>query len=69
MHTIFFFLLLNIYLFGCMGLIRSTWYLLMQHLGVSPRGMWDLSSPTRDRTHVPCIARQILTQVRTMFLK
>ena len=23
-------------------------------------GMWDLSSLTRDRTHVPCIARQIL---------
>ena len=22
--------------------------------------MWDLSSPTRDRTHVPCIGRQIL---------
>ena len=23
-------------------------------------GMWDLSSLTRDRTHIPCIARQIL---------
>ena len=23
-------------------------------------GMWDLSSPTRDRTHVPCIGRRIL---------
>ena len=22
--------------------------------------MWDLSSPTRDQTHVPCIGRQIL---------
>ena len=21
----------------------------------APRGTWDLSSPTRDRTHVPCI--------------
>ena len=20
-----------------------------------PRGMWDLSSPTKDRTHTPCI--------------
>ena len=22
--------------------------------GRTPRGMWDLSSPTRDRTHTPC---------------
>ena len=25
-----------------------------------PRGMWEPSSPTRDRTHVPCIGRRIL---------
>ena len=25
-----------------------------------PRGMWDLSSLTRDATQAPCIARQIL---------
>ena len=25
-----------------------------------PRGMWDLSSPTRDWTHVPCTGRWIL---------
>ena len=25
-----------------------------------PRGMWDLSSPTRDRTCVPCVGRWIL---------
>ena len=25
-----------------------------------PRGMWDLSSPTRDRTHTPCIGRRCL---------
>ena len=25
-----------------------------------PEALWDLSSPTRDRTHVPYIARQIL---------
>ena len=25
-----------------------------------PRGMWDLSSPTRDRIHTPCIGRQSL---------
>ena len=23
-----------------------------------PRGMWDLSSPTRDRTHTSCIGRR-----------
>ena len=22
-----------------------------------PLGMWDLSSPTRDQTHIPCVAR------------
>ena len=27
-----------------------------------PRGIWDLSSPTRDRTHTPCIGRQSLNQ-------
>ena len=25
-----------------------------------PHGMWGLSSPTRDRTHIPCIGRQSL---------
>ena len=25
-----------------------------------PRGMWDLSSPTRDQTCTPCIGRQSL---------
>ena len=27
--------------------------------------MWDLSSPTRDQTHVPCIARWILNHQRS----
>ena len=27
--------------------------------------MWDLSSPTRDQTHVPCIGRLILNQWAT----
>ena len=36
--------------------------------------MWDLSSPTRDRTHVPCIVRQILyhwttREVTVLFFK
>ena len=25
-----------------------------------PHGMWDISSPTRDQTHVPCIGRWML---------
>ena len=25
-----------------------------------PRGMWDLSSPTRDRTRTPCFGRRCL---------
>ena len=29
------------------------------------QGMWDLSSLTRDRTHVLCIARQILNHSTT----
>ena len=36
----------------------STWVQL-------PCGMWDLSSPLRDRTRVPCIGRRILTQWTT----
>ena len=30
------------------------------------RGMWDLSSPTRDWTHTPCTARQSLNHWTTM---
>ena len=30
-----------------------------------PQGMWDLSSPTRDRTHTPCIGRQSLNHWTT----
>ena len=32
--------------------------------GLAPR-LWDLSSPTRDRTHVPCIGRRILNHWTT----
>ena len=28
-------------------------------------GMWDLSSLTRDQTHIPCIARQLLNDWTT----
>ena len=30
-----------------------------------PQGMWDLSSLTRDRTHILCIARWILNHWTT----
>ena len=30
-----------------------------------PRGMWDLSSPTRDQTHTPCTGRRNLNQCTT----
>ena len=31
-----------------------------QHAGLVTRSVWDLSSLTRDQTHVPCIGRQTL---------
>ena len=30
-----------------------------------PRSMWNLSSPTRDPIHVPCVGRQILNHWTT----
>ena len=30
-----------------------------------PRGVWDLSTPTRDQTHIPCIGRWILNHWTT----
>ena len=36
--------------------IASVFYVLV----FWPRDMWDLSSPTRDQTHTPCIGRQSL---------
>ena len=41
------------------GTLCLTWSLSLQLPGL-PRGTWDLSSLTRDRAHVPCIARRIL---------
>ena len=34
-------------------------------MGLVPRGMWDLNSPTRDLAHVHCIGRQILNHWTT----
>ena len=36
----------------------------LQHTGLL-YGMWDLSSPTREQTYVPCIARHILNHWTT----
>ena len=60
--------------------LQSMWALQLQHAGSLvvahvlsscgmqtqlPRGMWDLSSLTRDRTGTPCIARWILNHWTT----
>ena len=42
---------------------RGTRALEIQGLVVASHGLsclWDLSSPTKDHTHVPCIGRQVL---------
>ena len=39
--------------------------LLFYVLGLWPGAMWDLSSPTRDRTRTPCIGRQSLNHWTT----
>ena len=31
------------------------------YLGFGPGGMWDLSSPTRDQTHIPVLEGEVLT--------
>jgi len=38
---------------------------LLQVLIVAPPGMWDPSSPTRDRTRIPCVGRQFLNHWTT----
>ena len=43
------------------GFVESVTILLLFYVLVFwPRGMWDLSSPTRDRTYTPCIGRRSL---------
>ena len=37
----------------------------LECVGLVARGMWDLSSPTRDPTRVPCIGRRILKHCTT----
>ena len=46
------------FFFGCAGS-------LLWPAGFSGCGLWDLSSLTRDQTHVPCFGRQILNHWTT----
>ena len=59
----------GIFAAACGIFLCSTWAsLLLWRVGsvVVPRGMWDLSSLTRDQTRVPpCIGRQILNHWTT----
>ena len=55
------------------GLCCGTRDLSLRHVGSRARGlssctrgMWDLSSPTRDQTSVPCIARRIFNHWTSM---
>ena len=43
--------------------IAGSW--LLCSCGLVACGLWDLSSLTRDRTHVPCVERQILSHWTT----
>ena len=44
---------------GCLG-FSSCRLSRVQYTDLVAQGMWDLSSSTRDQTHVPCIGRRIL---------
>ena len=58
---LYFILLFIYYLFGCAG--SWLWYVGFSNCSRQAQllqDMWDLSSLTRDLTHVSCIARQIL---------
>jgi len=49
---------------SCTSFLSGAQTLSLQHTG-SLCGMWNLSSPTRDQTCVPCIARHILNHWTT----
>ena len=57
-----FFLLFNVDHFLKVFIEFVTTLLLFYALFCWPQGMWDLSSPTRDRTHTPCIGKRSLNQ-------
>ena len=59
-HTYFLFLNLIVW-----GLSCGTWDLQHGSQAQLPGGLWDLSFQTRDQTHIPCIARQILNHWTT----
>ena len=48
-----------------LGLFSSCGMRALEPMGLVTPGMWDLSSPTRDRTRVPCIGRWILNHCTT----
>ena len=43
----------------------GAWAQSLLHSGLAAPSRWDLSSQIMDRTHVPCIARQILNHWTT----
>ena len=65
-HTIFVVVAVLLFIFGCAGSsLQCVGSAIMAHGAQLPRGTWDLSSPTRDRTHVPCTGRRILNHWTT----
>ena len=66
-HRFVFFWLCWVFTGGNAGSLVMVWALecvgsvaAVHRLSWDPHGMWDLSSPTRDQTHVPYTGRQIL---------
>ena len=53
-----------VYIVLVFGFFWLHWVFIVPHRP-SSCGMWDLSSPTRDRTRVPCIGRRILNHWTT----
>ena len=49
----------------CCGTLECADSVVVAHWAYLPPGMWALSSPTRDRTRVPCMGRQILNHRTT----
>ena len=66
MYIFFFF---KIFFFGCGPFLKSllnlSQYCLFYVLVFCLQGMWDLSSPTRDQTCIPCIGRWSLNHWTT----
>ena len=61
LFSLFFFLMWTVF----KVFIEFVTILLASRFGFWPRGMWDLSSPTRDGTLTPCIGRRSLNHWTT----